>query len=316
MTKKSKTAIIASLGLLLTAAIWGFAFVVVKDSLDSMPPIYMLAIRFTVASLVLCLIFHKKLRNIDKAMLGNGAVLGFFIFLGYALQTIGCKYTTAGKNAFLTAVYVVMVPFFHWLINKRKPDAFCIAAAFTAIIGIGLISLNGDLSMNIGDLLTLLCGIAYAVHIVFIDRYTEKQDPVVLTVVQISVAAVLSWIAAPLYDGAFPLAALNLKMTGAMLYLSLFSTMLAFLLQNVCQKYIPASVSSLLMSLEAVFGVAFSCIFLNEIITFRMGLGCLILFFAIIMAETKFDFFKRSGEAKCVKINASSSEQEISRKAN
>ncbi|NLB36276.1 MAG: DMT family transporter [Clostridiales bacterium] len=316
MTKKNRKAIIASLGLLLTAMIWGFAFVVVKDSLDTMPPIYMLAIRFTIASLGLCVIFRKKLRLIDKAMLKSGAVLGTLIYLGYATQTIGCKYTTAGKNAFLTTVYVVMVPFLHWLFNKRRPDIFCTIAAFIAIIGIGLISLNDDLSVNIGDALTLLCGLCFAIHIVFVERYTEKQDPVTLTVVQMVVSALLSWLSAPFLDGNLPLGIFNSGMIGSMLYLGLLSTMLAFLLQLVCQKYTPASVAALLLSMEAVFGVIFSTIFLKETLYARMVIGCFVLFFAIIMAETKFEFLKKVGISKCKKINASSSEQEISKNAN
>jgi drug/metabolite transporter (DMT)-like permease len=273
MTKKSRMTIIASIGLLFTSMIWGFAFVVVKDSLDAMPPIYMLAIRFTIASLGLSAVFYKKLRLIDKAMLKSGAVLGMLIFLGYATQTIGCKYTTAGKNAFLTAVYVVMVPFLHWLFNKRRPDIYCTIAAFIAILGIGLISLNGDFSVNIGDILTLICGLGYAVHIVYVERYTEKQDPVTLTVVQMIVSALLSWITAPIMDGKLPLEIFSKGMIGSMLYLGLFSTMIAFLLQLVCQKYTPASIAALLLSMEAVFGVLFSTIFLKEALTPRMAIG-------------------------------------------
>ncbi|MDD4413610.1 MAG: DMT family transporter, partial [Oscillospiraceae bacterium] len=136
----------ASAGLLLTALIWGFAFIVVKSSLDKIGAFYMLAFRFSIATLGLSVIFFKRLKFINRSMLKNGFVLGLLLFIGYALQTIGCKYTTAGKNAFLTAVYVVLVPFLHRLINDQKTKRINIIASLIALLGIGLISLRRDFS--------------------------------------------------------------------------------------------------------------------------------------------------------------------------
>lgn len=289
-TKDRKIKTLASFGLLGTAIIWGFAFVVVKNSLDVIPPTYMLAFRFTIAALVLGLIFYKKMRRVNKKVLLQGAVLGMFLFLSYLLQTIGCKYTTAGKNAFLTTVYVVLVPFLHWLLNKRKPDVFAVCAAFMAIAGIGLLSLQGDLSMNIGDVLTLICGLGYALHMIYIDRYTKVNDPVVLTVLQLGFAALFSWLLSPVLDGGVPQGAFQSEIVVGMLYLGLFSTMIAFLLQNVCQKYTSPNATALLLSMESVFGVVFSIIFLGEVMTGRMLAGCVLIFAAIVMAETKLTF--------------------------
>ena len=283
-------------GLLGTALIWGFAFVIVKNSVDSVPPVYMLAFRFTIAALGLMIIFARRLKNISRRDLRCGAFLGIFLFLSYFFQTVGIQYTTAGKNAFLTTVYVVIVPFLHWLINRKKPDKYCVCAAFLAVVGIGLLSLNGDLSMNVGDVLTLICGLGYALHMIFIDRYARTQDPVILTVVQIAVAALLSWLLAPAMDGGFPMGALAPDMITGMLYLGLGSTMLAFLLQNVCQKYTNPSTTSLLLSMESVFGALFSILFLGEWMSGRMVVGCVLIFIAITMAETKFDFIKKRGK--------------------
>ena len=293
MSTKAQTAA-ASLGLIFTTLIWGFAFVIVKNSLDYVPPIYMLAFRFTIAALVLPFIFLKKIKKIDLKYILNGSLLGFFLFAAYAFQTIGCQYTTAGKNAFITTIYVILVPFFNWIFTKKRPDLYAVAAAVLGITGIGLLSLQGDLSVNKGDLLTLVCGFCYAVHIVFIARFTEHQDPVILTIIQLASAAVFSWIFAPLYDGAFPLAALqNPSVVFSMLYLGLMSTMAAFLFQTVCQKYVPPSTAALLLSLEAVFGVFFAWILLKEYLTIRMAFGCILIFTAVVLAETHFDFLKR-----------------------
>ncbi|MBQ7050109.1 MAG: DMT family transporter, partial [Firmicutes bacterium] len=117
----NKIRVLSSLGLLLAAVIWGFAFVVVKNSLDLIPPIYMLAFRFTIAAAALTLIMFPKLRNLTRRDWTSGAVLGFFLFTAHAVQTIGCQYTTAGKNAFLTTIYVIIVPFLHWIMNRKRP---------------------------------------------------------------------------------------------------------------------------------------------------------------------------------------------------
>lgn len=280
----------ASIGLLVTTVIWGFAFVVVKDSLDYIPASYMLAFRFTIAAVVLGIIFIRRLRHLNKHILARGAILGVFLFLSYLLQTIGCQYTTASKNAFLTTIYVILVPFLHWILNKKKPGTASIVAAFMAILGIGLLSLNGDLTMNIGDVLTLLCGLGYALHIIYIDRYTEDSDPIILTVLQLLMAAICSWIVAPIMDGGFPAAAFQPNIIMGMLYLGLGSTMVAFLLQNVCQKYAEPNTAALFLSLECVFGSIFSVIFLHEVFTPRMLAGGIIIFMAIVLAETKFQF--------------------------
>lgn len=290
VTRDKKTQVLASLGMLLTAIIWGFAFVVVKNSLDLIPPTYMLAFRFTIAAVLLGLIFIRRMKTITKEVLIEGMIIGVFLFLSYLFQTIGCKYTTAGKNAFLTTVYVVIVPFLHWIMNKKRPDIYCVAAAFLAIVGIGLLSLQGDLSIQIGDTLTLICGFGFALHMIYIDRYGKRHDPVVLTVLQLATAAILGWVMAPVMDGGFPAAAFKKEIIVGMVYLGVFSTMVGFLLQNVCQKYTTPNMASLLLSMESVFGVMFSVIFLGEMLNFRMIVGCILIFTAIILAETKFSF--------------------------
>lgn len=292
MSNVRHTQALAACGLLLTALIWGFAFVVVKNSLDLIPPIYMLAFRFTIASAALALILFRRLRRITRRDLQSGAILGVFLFAAYALQTIGCQYTTAGKNAFLTTIYVILVPFLHWLINRRRPDLYVIGGALLAMVGIGLLSLQGEGGIALGDLLTLLCGIFFAVHIVYIDRYTLAQDPAILTVLQLATAAVLSFLLAPLIDGPFPAQALHPEAVTGMLYLGLLSTMLGFLLQNVGQKYTTPSTASLLLSFESVFGVLFSTLFLHEAMTARMLLGCLLMFIAVLLVETRFSFLR------------------------
>jgi drug/metabolite transporter (DMT)-like permease len=284
--RENTRSFVCAFGLIFVTIIWGFAFVVVKNSLDYVPPLYMMAFRFTIASVVLALLFLPKFKHLDKSTFFHGMILGIFLFAAYAFQTVGLQFTTAGKNAFLTTTYVMMVPFLNWFFHKSKPSWNCVLAAIIALIGIGLLSLQGDFSMNCGDVLTIICGFFFAVHIIFISRYTQTQDPVLLTILQLAFSALFSWIFAPFTDGHFPLQeTLRTDVIVSMLYLGLFSTLLCFLLQNVCQKYLRASTTSLLLSFESVFGVIFSIIFLKEILTAKMIVGCVLIFFALVLSE-------------------------------
>ena len=293
MNKKLITFAAAS-GLILVTIIWGAAFAVVKNSLDYVPPIYMMAFRFTIAGIVMSLVFIKKLLRMKKEELIHGVGIGVFLFLAYAFQTIGCNYTTAGKNAFLTTVYVILVPFLNWILIKRRPDIFSIIAALLSITGIGLLSLEGDFTMNKGDVLTLICGFCYALQIIFIAQWSQNDDPVLLAIIQIIVAALLSWITAPFIDGDMNWHVLSSgNVILSMMYLGLLSTMVAFALQTICQKYLAPSLAALLMSFEAVFGALSGVIFLGEIIPPRGIVGCALMFFAVVLSETKFSFLRR-----------------------
>ncbi|WP_313074550.1 DMT family transporter [Lacrimispora sp.] len=272
-------------GLIITTIIWGSGFVVMKNSVDIISPTYLLAIRFTIASIALVAVFFRRLKMVTQREILSGSLLGIFLFVSYLLQTYGLKYTTASKNAFITTLYVILVPFLHWFFNQKRPTANNIGAAVIAVFGLGLISLEGDLSVNIGDLLTLFCGLFFAFHIVFVDRYTERYDPVRLTVIQMVVATILSWILAPILEGAQDFAVIKGPIFIGLIYLGIFSTMICFLLQNVGQKHLSPNTSSIILSFEAVFGLGFSVVFLGEVVTPKLLAGCILLFASIILSE-------------------------------
>ena len=290
------TSILASFGLVLTAAIWGFAFVVVKDSLDYVGAVYMIAIRYSMAAIVMGLIFIKKWQLLDARYIRHGLLTGAFLFTAYTTQTIGCDFTTAGKNAFLTTVYVILIPLISWGLYKKRPGWYVFVAAILSLTGIGLLALGtGDTAgLNKGDALTLVCGLFYALHIIWTAKYNDQgDDTLFLTLLQFVVCALFGWILAPIYDGTFPVAAIqNPRVISSMLYLGLLSTMLCFSLQNIGLKYVQSSLASLFLSFESVFGVLFSTLFLHEKLTLRMGIGCVLIFVAVVLAETRFQFRK------------------------
>lgn len=288
---KQKASLFADLALFIVAMLWGGGFVVVKDALNSITPFYMMVMRFSLSFLFMCLIFFKKIKRINKKELIGGFVIGAFLFLGFAFQTIGLKYTTAGKQAFLTAIYVVEVPFLCWIIMKKKPDNYSIIAAFLALIGIAILTIHGNLSINLGDNLTIICSIFFAAQIIATGFYAENLDPIILTIIQFGVAAIFSYISALIFEP--KLKSMDNSAVMAIIYLSLFSTLIAFLIQTVAQKYTSSTHAAIILSLESFFGCFFSVIFLGEKLTFKLILGCIFIFISIITAETKWNFLRK-----------------------
>jgi drug/metabolite transporter (DMT)-like permease len=278
----------AKLALFVATLIWGSSFLVVKNSMDVMQPHMLLAFRFTIGGLLLCIIFHKRLRKLNKEYFIKGGILGTLLFVAYSLQTIGITDTTPGKNAFLTAIYCVLVPFFFWPVDKKRPDGFNIIAAFISIVGIGLVSLNGDFSIRMGDGLTLASGVVYAIHMIAVAKYSGKRDPILLTILQFGFAAVYSWIIGLVFED-IPTNWSTEAVIG-LVYLAVFATAVALLLQNVGQKYTHPAPAAIIMSLESVFGALFSVIFYHEIISTRLFIGFGFIFIAVIISETKLSF--------------------------
>ena len=174
--------------LVLAAMIWGFSFVVMKDVVAVMPPAWLLGIRFTLAGFILLFILRKRVKaHFSKRALGAGMVLAVFDFSAFLAQTVGLQHTTPGINAFLTATYCVVVPFASWILMRKRPSFFNMGAAGIAIVGIWLVSVTTagqTLSIGLGESLTMVSSVLFAVHIVFVSKFTEKHDALMLTVFQ------------------------------------------------------------------------------------------------------------------------------------
>ena len=284
------------MSLLLTAILWGGGFVGVKDALATIEPLHLTAIRFSLAGIILSIIFFKRLKKVKRKDLYAGLIVGLLLFAGFATQTIGMKYTTPGKNAFLTGLNVVMVPFFYWALKKKFPGWQTIVAAVLSFLGIGLLTLqNGSIVMNFGDLMTIICAVFFAIHITAIGHFSKGMDTIVLAILQMFVAAVLSTICAILFETNMPLSNINRGNIYSVGYLVIFSTMIAFLIQNVAQRYTVSTHAAIILCMESVFGSIFSVIFLKEIFSPSMIIGCTVILFAIILSEVKIDFNNKKG---------------------
>lgn len=276
------------------ALIWGTSFFIMKNALDAVPVFFLLAIRFTAGAVLLALVCARRWKAFTPDYLWRGAVMGGFLCLAYSVQTFGLSMTTPSKNAFLTAVYCVIVPFLTWAVVKKRPDRYNIAAALLCVTGVGLVSLNEQLSINTGDLLTLVCAIFYASHIVAVEKVSPGKDITLLTVFQFAFAGLFAWIGGALTE-TFPAQALtDPQVFLPLLYLCVMATTVALLFQNVGQVWSDPASASVILSLESVFGVLFSVIFYGDPVTPRLLMGFVLIFVAVVCSETKFSFLRRS----------------------
>ncbi len=293
---KSKD-LFAKLSLFLAPLIWGFSFVVTKNTVDVLPVFFLLTVRFSIAFILLSIIFIKRLRQLDKDYLLSGGVIGLCLFIAFATQTFGITDTTPGKNAFLTTIYCIIVPFLFWITDKSKPDFFNIISASLCIVGVGLVSIKSDLSISKGDLLTMLGGLFFALHIVAINKFSSDKDPIVLTIVQFAYCAIFSSIFTLVFEPR--VTGISPDMVGSILYLAIGCTAIGLLLQTIGQKYTTPSSASIILSLESVFGVTFSIILKQDVMNKRLALGFFMIFISVIISETKLSFiFKNKGKAE------------------
>ena len=267
------------------AIIWGTSFFVMKNALDVIPVFYLLAIRFTAGAVLLAAVCWKKWAGFTRDYLWRGAVIGAFLFLAYSVQTFGLDRTTPSKNAFLTAVYCVIVPFLYWAAARRRPDRYNILAALLCVTGVGLVSLDGDLSVNAGDVLTLICAFFYAAHIVAVAKVSPEKDIYLLTVFQFAFAALYAWAGGALFENFPAQAFLAPAVCLPMAYLCVMATTVALLFQNVGQVWSDPASASVILSLESVFGVISSVLFYGDLVTLPMAVGFACIFVAVVCEE-------------------------------
>ncbi len=270
--------------------IWGFSFVVMKDVVAVLPPAWLLGFRFSAAGLILLAFLWKRVRRaFSRRVLGAGALLGVFDFAAFWTQTIGLEHTTPGINAFLTATYCVIVPFLWWIIAHRRPTVFNIGAAVLAVAGIWLVSVSAGgeaLALGFGEGMTLLCALLFAVHIVFVSKFSRAHDVLVLTVFQFLTEGLLGFLVGVGLETLPPTAQVTPSIIGGMAFLVVFASIVAFGIQNVSLAYVPPAQASLFLSLESVFGVVFSVLLYGERLAARLVLGFALIFIAIIVSET------------------------------
>lgn len=274
---------LAAAGLIAVTVIWGGGFVASDMALESLRPFQIMTIRFLLASVLMGAAGIRELKEINGKEIRAGILMGTALFAGFAFQIVGLQYTTPSKNAFLTALNVVMVPFIAFIILKKKIAATSIAGAVMAIVGVGLLSLEKNLTLGVGDALTLVCAAGFAFQIFFTSEFVKKYRAVALNFVQMLTAVALSVVSLFLFGET----EFHVSVKGALsvLYLGVISTALCYLLQTASQRYVDETKAAIILSMESVFGTLFSILILHEQITLRMVCGCVIILAAVIISN-------------------------------
>lgn len=290
--------LLGRLALLAAALIWGGSFVGMKALTDVMTTQYILAIRFGLAAVVMAVVLIPRMKRLNWSLVWRGVIIGVLLFGAYCFQTYGIERTTPGKNAFLTEVYCVLVPFLYWMVDKCRPDRYNILAAVLSVIGIGLVSLDSDLSIGAGEGLTLIGGVFFSLHLVAITKLGRGRDPLFITLFQFVGVALCAGIGAILFEqppNVYEL--LSWEVAGPMAYLVLAATCLTISFQTFGQQHTPPSAAAILLSLEAVFGVLVS-ILAGERPTLTVLCGFGVIFAAVIVSETKLSFCRRPAKTE------------------
>lgn len=278
--------------LLGSALIWGSSFVIMKNAVDFLTPHVLLSIRFILSTLFMSLLFFRQLKNIKLSDLRGGFFAGLALFCAFTIQTFGLRLTTPGKNAFLTAIYCTVVPFLSWFWLKKKPDGYQWLAAVLCFVGVGLVSLDSSLNINIGDIYTLIGGVLYGMHILICEKAMQKTTPIIVTTLQFAFAGIFSLISALLFEDITIIRQIDSSVILQILYLAFFATTVAYIFQNSGQKRVNECTAALILSLESVFGVMFSILLKAEVLNIQIALGFAVIFVAIIISETKLSFLR------------------------
>lgn len=300
-----------SIFLLLAAIIWGTSFVVQKLGMNYVEPFTFGASRFLLGALVLLILIfafdfinkkNKKESNDNekseenkynkKDLIKGGILCGFALFFGASLQQWGIVYTTAGKAGFITTLYIVLVPVIG-IFMRKKVDSYTWLGIILAVIGLYMLTIKEGFSMEIGDAIVLAGTLFWAMHIIIVDTFAPKTESLKLSCVQFITAGTLSLISALIFEN--PTISAIIDCAFPILYAAIFVVGVAYTLQIIGQRYTNPTVASLLMSLESVFSAICGAIFLNESMTLKEIIGCILVFVAVLLTQINFkEIFNKS----------------------
>jgi drug/metabolite transporter (DMT)-like permease len=284
--------------LLLNTIIWGATFVIIKTALTDISPLLFISIRFLLSTLILLPFLFKIFKNIDKYTLWGGLFLGLLYFIGFSTQTVGLKFTTATKSAFITGTFVIFTPLFQTIIERRPPGKGVLIGITLALTGLILLTSKGTTLLsvfteigedfNIGDLFTLICAIVFSIYLVYLDIISKKADYKPLVFLQISVTGVCGILFVLLFT-LLDVEKIHFEISSnlifALLYTSVLATVVTTTLQTMYQKYVTPSVASIILSFEPIFAALLAFFVINEKISDFGLIGCLLIFTGLLASE-------------------------------
>jgi drug/metabolite transporter (DMT)-like permease len=284
--------------LLFVTLIWGATFVIVKSALKDISPLFFISVRFLVATVILLPFAFKIFKSFNKQVLLEGVLLGLIYFAGFATQTMGLKYTTATKSAFITGTFVIFTPFFQIFFEKRPPRKEVVLGILLSITGLifltskgsSLLGVFSEISGNfgIGDMLTILCAVFFALYIVYLDIVSKKNDYKPLVFLQIAITGVCGLLFSFLFTG-LKIESMQFTFSNsllfAVLYTAILATVLTTTLQTKYQKFVTPSVAGIVLSFEPIFAALCAFFVLNEKISNFGLIGCVLIFAGLLVSE-------------------------------
>ncbi len=293
--------LLGTLQLLLAAFIWGSAFVAQSKGMDYVGPLAFLSVRFFIGGFVLIPIicirnatakknpaYLPQNSNGKKELLVGGIICGILLTVASGFQQFGLLYTSVGNAGFITTLYVIFVPL-SGLFFKKLPSVNIWISVIIATVGLYLLCMTDSISLSFGDTLILICALCYTAHIMVVDRFAEKTDPVKLSCVQFLTVGIVAAVPAAIFETTTIENLFNAWLP--ILYAGILSSGVAFTLQVVAQRYTEPTIAAITMSFESVFAVLSGCVILHDIPTAREIWGCAVMFCAIILAQLPTDLF-------------------------
>ena len=283
MANWRKSSILALTALVGVTAVWGSTFLVVQNAIYRIPVMDFLAVRFTVATLVMISLRPACVRDIKLGELWHGALLGIALGSGYITQTFGLLWASAAISGFITGMFVVLTPVAAWMILRHRINRNTWLAVALATVGLALLGLHGW-SVGIGELLTFICAIFFAIHIVGLGYWSPQHNTYRLTIIQIGTVAIISLIAA--IPGGITLPT-DGTVWGAIGLTAILATAVAFLVQTWAQSLVPPTRAAVVMTMEPVFAGIFAVAFGGNQITLRIIGGALCVLAAMFIVQIR-----------------------------
>ena len=271
---------------------WGTTFVAQSTGMENLGPFSYAAARYLIGflSVAAVLIFTKKNRSKERKAgkytrgFGAGLLIGFILFAATSLQQIAIQYTTAGKAAFITCLYIIFVPLTSIFLGKKIRTENFIGAGL-AIFGLYLLAVNEDFSVQSGDIILFVSAFFWTAHILAVDKFASRVDVTELSAAQLFTTMILSFATMLIFENPAPVDFENAAFS--ILYAGIASSGIAFTLQIVGQKYADPSTAAILMSFEAIFGALSGCIVLGEVMSGREIFGCFLMLAGMITAQVR-----------------------------
>lgn len=255
------------------------AFVATKGAMEVLPMYLLTALRLLIAAICVSFMFRDKLKTINRDTILYGSIIGIFYITGIILQTYGVKYTDAGRTSFLTASYVIMMPFLEWWFLKLKPTVSKFAAAIIGLVGIGLVVLTSGFTIEMGDMFTILASVSFAFYILLTGIYAKKLNPEIFTIFLFLIGAIVCFILSFAIEGVPT--KFDLKPFLYVVYLGVFCSGIPLVIQNKIQKTIEPSFIALMCGVQAMFATIFSVIIFGEAISLQCFIGFILILVAI-----------------------------------